>query len=523
MDSSSRSNIVKAGKFSLFGYILLLIISWTIQFIYPPIDNNSLFKETKSLTIDGEEFQFEYFELYSPQNNKKVLLLPGFKLDNNQKRLAESISEYANVIIPEYPVNNSGDTLSIYSIEKRAYILSLFLDQVMNDNELHIIGYGHGSLIAAHLLSEFEQSLFSSATLINSVGIEELYFLGNQKINRALFKIYLPLVKTYKYVFPHFGYYYNQQTNIDYVNALINLDQSQAPYWFRNIDIPVLTLHTREHTAIPVQSSIEIHRLVPHSELHVLQQSELVETINSFYVNVERGETNSRMDASEERIKQSELPFNSENIEPISGSALLTILFIIFISVIIHEDITSISSGLLVASGVLELQYAIAICMLGIFVADNGTYLIGRIFGLSFIKRAPLKWVIKKKDIEWAENMFDMKGVGIIFAARFLPGTRLATYFTAGLLKTNYSKFIIYFILAISIWVPFIVGISSVIGQPMLGYIDLYQEYTLLVVLLFVLIIYSMFAIVIPLTTKKGRREFYVKWLRVKEKYISQP
>ena len=504
----------------LFVYCFLLLFSWSVQLIYPVIEKENLYAEQSVVTIDDQESILNLLNIPSFDDGATILFLPDLTFDSDQLKLAETLSSFNNVKLPVYPTGFPNSSSSTFSVESRAAIISEFINRSEELNEIHIVGYGYGGVIAAQLLSEYHTEKYRSATFINSLGIEELYFLGNQTINRGLFTFYLPFVKLYKYAFPHFGHYYNQSFNLDYVHGLIELDQREDLHWFRNINVPTLTLHSQYNSGVPVQSSVEIHRLIPQSELNVIEYKEFSEAIHSFLNSVNEGESLSKSEASQLRVDQSLLPFDSDNIEPIKGSALLTILLIIVISAIIHEDITSISAGLLVASGVIEIQYAIAACFTGIFIADTSTYLIGRNFGMDILNSAPLKWIIKKRDIEWAKNMFDMKGVGIIFASRFLPGTRLATYFTAGLLKTNFSRFIIYFLAAITIWVPIIVGVSSVIGQPMLGYIEFYQEYTLLIILLFIAIIYSIFAVVIPLTTRKGRREFFVKWVRIKERFI---
>lgn len=513
--------VPRFGLMALLVYAFLLLFSWSVQLIFPTIEKENYYAEQAVVSFDDKEVILTLLNIPSPVDGTTILFLPDLRFDTEQNILAESLSNFANVTVTEYPTRFSNSSKSKFSIETRVAIISEYIDKFVESNEIHIVGYGYGGLVAAHLMSEHQSDRYKSSIFINSLGIEELYFLGNQKINRGLFTFYLPIVKLYKYAVPHFGHYHNQTFNVDYVRGLIETDQKKASNWFRNVIVPTLTIHSQANSGVPFQSSVEIHRLIPQSELMVIEEGELSDVIHSFFNSVKDGDSISKADASQVRVDQSLLPIDSDSIDPIRGSALLTILLIIVISAIIHEDLTSISAGLLVASGVIDLQYAIAACFTGIFIADTSTYLIGRNFGMDILKRAPLKWVIKKRDIEWAKNMFDMRGVGIIFAARFLPGTRLATYFTAGVLKTNFSRFIIYFLIAITVWVPVIVGVSSIIGQPMLGYIEFYQEYTLVIILLFIVFIYSIFAIVIPLTTRKGRREFFVKWVRFKERFIN--
>ena len=76
-----------------------------------------------------------------------------------------------------------------------------------------------------------------------------------------------------------------------------------------------------------------------------------------------------------------------------------------------------------------------------------------------------VKWMIKEADITKSTRWFEAKGPAIIFASRFLPGSRLATYFSAGLLGVNSGKLLIYFFLAAFVWTPMLVGLAVIVGK----------------------------------------------------------
>src|SRR5262249_34249823 len=50
------------------------------------------------------------------------------------------------------------------------------------------------------------------------------------------------------------------------------------------------------------------------------------------------------------------------------------------------------------------------------------------------------------------------------FLSRFAPGLRLPTYVAAGLLKTPFRRFALYFLAAAAIWTPLLVGAAALLG-----------------------------------------------------------
>src|SRR5205807_168614 len=57
------------------------------------------------------------------------------------------------------------------------------------------------------------------------------------------------------------------------------------------------------------------------------------------------------------------------------------------------------------------------------------------------------------------------RGAGVVLLSRFTPGLRLPTYVAAGLLKTRFWTFALYFLLAAILWTPVLVGAAAVLGK----------------------------------------------------------
>lgn len=135
---------------------------------------------------------------------------------------------------------------------------------------------------------------------------------------------------------------------------------------------------------------------------------------------------------------------------------------------LLSEDLTCIAAGLLVAQGALTFVPATAACYVGILSGDMLLVLIGRTLGRQSLERAPLRWWASPTLVKRAEHWFERRGPVLIFASRFMPGTRVPAYFAAGALRAPMAKFIGWFALACAVWTPLLVGITVIFGETAL-------------------------------------------------------
>ncbi|MGH7456072.1 MAG: VTT domain-containing protein, partial [bacterium] len=117
-----------------------------------------------------------------------------------------------------------------------------------------------------------------------------------------------------------------------------------------------------------------------------------------------------------------------------------------------------------------------------------------------------MKWFISEDDIRRSTEWFNRQGKKIILLSRFVPGSRLPTYFTAGVLRTNFWNFSLYFLLAAAIWTPLLVGVSMFIGEEAFALMTTYKKFAVIVGIITVVAIYAFFKLVVPLFNYKGRR-----------------
>ena len=148
------------------------------------------------------------------------------------------------------------------------------------------------------------------------------------------------------------------------------------------------------------------------------------------------------------------MPFE-QIIEYISGPycypAFFTLMIFCGLGFPLNSDLVLLFVGSLSGTGVIDPLLIIPLAVLGMGIGDSLAFFIGRYGGFRVLKRRPFNLILSKEKIWRAGRFVRRKGPGVIFLVRFLPGTRTVTFFTAGVFKMDYSKFIIRNLSAISI------------------------------------------------------------------------
>ena len=192
-----------------------------------------------------------------------------------------------------------------------------------------------------------------------------------------------------------------------------------------------------------------------------------------------------------------------------------TIVFLLIIlGTFISEDITSITTGLFITQGTIGLVPGFVACFIGIYFGDLLLYLCGRFVGRPYLKRRPLRWFVKEGDIKKYQLWFKRRGAIVIFLSRFIPGSRLPTSLVSGILKTSFLTFAGYFLLALCIWLPIIIGGSMIFGQEILKYFKFYKSY-LPLGLVSIVVLFLFINIMLTLLSYRGRRLFFGSFQRM--------
>lgn len=119
---------------------------------------------------------------------------------------------------------------------------------------------------------------------------------------------------------------------------------------------------------------------------------------------------------------------------------------------LVPSETVAITAGVIAGAGDLRVELVVPAAALGAFVGDNISFGIGHFFGKRTVARF-FSGEKAQKRLQWAERQLEERGSYIIVIARFIPGGRTATTFTAGYVQDfPWHRFLRYDALAAAIW-----------------------------------------------------------------------
>jgi membrane protein DedA with SNARE-associated domain len=124
------------------------------------------------------------------------------------------------------------------------------------------------------------------------------------------------------------------------------------------------------------------------------------------------------------------------------------------------EDLTLLGAGVLAHERVLDLRAAITVGFLGVVVADWIIYLVGRRYGRAIVKHPFLARLFGASRVDAVRQAVERHGARAVFAARFVLGFRIATFFAAGSFHVPVIPFAIAEAGAAAIFVPAMVTLG---------------------------------------------------------------
>lgn len=517
----------------LLVYISLLLVSHLWQ-AFNPVSNRAAAntKMAQVYAVSGDSIlpdknvTIAYRDEYSGDDKKPpvVLLLHGSPIAVPMfENLIPELSKAVRVIAPSMPgYDISTRDIPDYSIKSYSLYTKQLLDSLDVDSA-HIIGYSLGGGAGINL-AHFYPSKVQSLDLLSSIGVQELELLGSYTLNHAIHGFQLSLVWMLQKAVPHFGYLRDFPLNVPFARSFYESDQRPLRNYLKSYQKPMLIQQGSDDELVPLAAAKEHRRIVPQSKLitydggHGIVRSMaqmVAQDIISFVQSVEKGSALTYLQANRNRIEDAEKPFKDIDFEKFKGLALLIIMMIIILGTLVSEDLTCIGAGLMAARGLIGFWPAVLACFLGIFLGDILLYLAGRLFGKPAIRRAPFKWFLTEKDLKKSEEWFKAKGPAIIIASRFLPGSRMPVYFSAGAVGAGFWMFTFYFLIACIIWTPLLVGLAMLVGNELMAYFAAYKDHVLWLVLSAILFLIFMVKVIIPAFSYRGRRLLLSRWKKL--------
>lgn len=468
------------------------------------------------ISLDDDQIGVPYTELYTgTQANPETVLYLQISRDMAYAipEQIQFLSREFRIIIPDYMELVKQVTLDNYSFHELSRI-SNKLSEALHLQQLHIVGYQYGALVGLHLSNESNADI-QSFSMLSSAGVQELEFLGGYHLNHGIYTVHLLGLELLKYGVPHFGLF-DLDDEIAFLKIMNYSDQRVARKLFQNLELPVLIQHCENDQNISHNLALEHNRIIPHSKLlsYNCEELENADSATNDLADFIRQADEQSLVISNLDVARSLLPFKGKKSYRVEGGALLLVMLLIILSSFMSEDLACIGAGLMVARGLIGFGPALLACLMGLFIGDILVYVLGRWLGSSVVHKAPVKWLINEQDLERSNHWFRTKGPVIIIISRFIPGSRFPTYLSAGILKTGFLKFILYFGVATILWTPVLIGAAVLAGQELLYYFSLYQDYAIWVLIAVVFLLLIVFKYLMPLLTSRGRR---VLWRKIRQ------
>ena len=199
------------------------------------------------------------------------------------------------------------------------------------------------------------------------------------------------------------------------------------------------------------------------------------------------------------------------------AQALLASTAIILLS-LISEDAATVSSALSMFGGPISWPLSFAACFAGIWLGDLGLYALARCFGKSVLQARWMARFADEASIERCQTRFNEHGLLTLLASRFIPGTRLPTYLTAGLLSMPVSRFALITAFGAILWIGAVFAAARLLGTQASLCLSFLQDQVAPIIFTTVLLALTLFILRkvgrAPVWMRRWRRwEFWPAWL----------
>jgi membrane-associated protein len=131
---------------------------------------------------------------------------------------------------------------------------------------------------------------------------------------------------------------------------------------------------------------------------------------------------------------------------------------------IVPSEAVVIAAAVLAAKGQSSIWLIAVAAAAGGFLGDTGSYVLGRTAGASAARRL-FRSPKAKRRLTWAGEALERHGATIIVVARFVPGGRTATTFTAGTVRLSWPRFAAADAVGATLWAAYAAGLGYLGGE----------------------------------------------------------
>jgi membrane-associated protein len=139
-------------------------------------------------------------------------------------------------------------------------------------------------------------------------------------------------------------------------------------------------------------------------------------------------------------------------------------------------------AGALCGMGALQLEWLVPLLVLAAFSGDNTNYWVGRLVGMSLLKRTGGR-LIRREHIDKTHAFYEKHGGKTVILARFLPILRTFAPFVAGIGMMDYRKFVMFSALGSVAWIT-----SLTVAGYLFGNIPVVKNNLTLIIVIIIVI-----------------------------------
>ncbi len=492
---------------------------------YPPArdQQSSQVAVDPALLKHGETVELAYRELGGEgAGGVPVLLLHGNPVAGRAMLPLAKAMEPRRRLIPDLPgLGASSRNLKTYSAINQATVLLEWLE-AMEVDRVHLVAYSQSGPLALEMANRAPERV-ESVSLIAAVGLQEYELLRRYDFNQPLYAVYRAGLWALRWLTPHFGALDRSVFDPNTARNFADTDLRRSRAGFLQLTQPALILHSPDDALVPFSAAQAHAELLPQARIQTMPGGHLgiiresgayAEAVDDFLRSVEAGSVEGRARAGFER--GAELPGGRQSAR--QGPSLAQNLLIgglLFLLVFVSEDLACIAGGILAAGGSLSLGAAIGGCLLGIWVSDLLLYAIGSVFGFRALRFKWFRRATGSARFGRFRDAYAANGLKVVFYTRFLPGSRVIAYLTAGALRIGWFRFALWLGLAVTLWTPFLVGTAYWVGQPLVHWWERHGLWVLPLLLLAVAALHLGLRVATLCLTWRGRRRLLGAWIRL--------
>ena len=184
-------------------------------------------------------------------------------------KLTKLLAPHFRVIAPDLPgFGYSTRGVPDYSFRTHGQYLIELLD-ALHLRKAHLVGFSMGGGVVLSM-ADLAPDHAASIVMLSAIGAQEYELLGSYRANHIVHGAQLAALWTLREGLPHFGLLDRLPLNVEYARNFYDSDQRPLRSILMRYAGPMLILHGSGDPLVPVAAARTHHRLVPQSELRVV-------------------------------------------------------------------------------------------------------------------------------------------------------------------------------------------------------------------------------------------------------------